>query len=256
MRAAVVVRGAAGGDSRAGASMLALAREVVLVTILVGLYSAARLLAGQDVSSAFGNAAHVLRLEQWLRLPDEQHLQAVVLSWRPLARAANAYYAFAHLPVTALALVWLFLCRPLYYRWARRALVSATCIALAVYLMLPTAPPRMLGSLGFVDTGQLLGQSVYGSPGDSSLTDQYAAMPSLHVGWAVLIATVCIAASHRRRRWLWLAHPLVTVLVVVCTANHYWLDATAGIALVTTMLLLTRREPVIRVFRLPARARC
>lgn len=215
-------------------------RETLLLVALLAAYSGARLLAVDDVGAAFRHADGVLRLEQWLNLPREQGLQAVVLSSDLVVRAANGYYAAAHLPVTALALLWLFLRHPLHYRWARRALVGATAAALAVYLLLPVAPPRMLSGAGFVDTALAYGQSVYGGTGASALTNQYAAMPSLHVGWAVLVAVVGIAATRSRWRWLWAVHPVVTVLVVICTGNHYWLDALAGVVVVGVALWLAR----------------
>jgi hypothetical protein len=215
-----------------------LLREVVLIGALLATYTLIRAVAGEDVDAAFDHAGRVLQVEQWLHLPSETDLQTVLLAWRPLTVAANGYYAAAHLPVTFLALLWLFLRHPAHYAWARRALVSATTVALAVYLLVPVAPPRML--TGFVDTATLLGQSVYGSPGGSSIADQYAAMPSLHVGWAILVATVGISAARSRWRWLWLVHPVVTVLVVVSTGNHYWLDGIAGAAVVTGALVATR----------------
>lgn len=227
----------------AGAAVAVVApvlRETLLLVALLAAYSGARLLAVDDVGAAFRHADGVLRLEQWLNLPREQGLQAVVLSSDLVVRAANGYYAAAHLPVTAIALLWLFLKHPLHYRWARRALVGATAAALAVYLLLPVAPPRMLSGAGFVDTALAYGQSVYGGTGASALTNQYAAMPSLHVGWAVLVAVVGIAATRSRWRWLWLVHPVVTVLVVVCTGNHYWLDALAGVLVVAVALWLAR----------------
>lgn len=215
-----------------------LLREVVLIGGLLGLYTLIRALAGEDVDAAFEHAGRVLEVERWLHLPSETDLQSVLLAWRPLTVAANAYYAAAHLPVTFLALLWLFLRHPAHYAWARRALISATVLALAVYLLLPVAPPRMLS--GFVDTATMLGQSVYGSPTGGSIADQYAAMPSLHVGWAILVATVGISAARSRWRWLWLLHPVTTVLVVVSTGNHYWLDGIAGAAVVTAALVATR----------------
>jgi hypothetical protein len=206
------------------------AREVLLLGGLLLVYQASRLLGGRDVEAAFAHAESVLTLEQWLGLPAEQEVQALLLSVEPLVRAANGFYAAAHLPVTALALLWLLLRVPTAYRRARRALVASTTVALAVYLLLPVAPPRMLP--GFVDTAAAHGQSVYGDAGASALANEYAALPSLHVGWAVLVALACITAGRTRWRWLWLLHPVVTVAVVVVTANHFWLDAVAGAVLV------------------------
>lgn len=139
-----------------------------------------------------------------------------------------------------LVLVWLFLRRPRHYLRARRALVAATGTGLLIMVARPTAPPRMMSDYGFVDTGLAFGQSVYGAVGQDPLANQFAAMPSLHVGWALLVAVVCIGSSRTRWRWLWAAHPVVTLLVVVVTGNHYWLDAAAGTTLVTTALVLTR----------------
>ena len=214
-----------------------LLREALLLLALLLAYSGARLLAVDDVPAAFAHAHQVLHLERVLRLPREQDVQALLLTSEQLVRAANSYYAAAHLPVTALALGWLFLRHPEHYRWARAALVSATGVALMVYLLLPTAPPRMLA--GFVDTAQVHGQSVYGASGASALANQYAAVPSLHVGWAVLVAVVCVAASRSRWRFLAVLHAVVTVLVVVGTGNHFWLDALSGAGLVLLALVVT-----------------
>ena len=218
----------------------ALLREAVLVAALLAIYNAGRLLAAQRVSGAYDNAHHLLHVERWLRFPTEQSLQALVLRVPDLARAANGYYASVHFPLTMAVLVWLFLRRPVAYVWARRALVGATAAGLVLEVIKPVAPPRMLTELGFVDTGMAYGQSVYGSVDSDHLANQFAAMPSLHVGWALLIAVVCIRSSSTRWRWLWVLHPVLTVLVVVATGNHYWLDGMVGAALVLTALAVTR----------------
>lgn len=205
-------------------------REVVVLGALLAVYQASRLLGGRDVAAAFEHARQVLLVQEWLGLPSEQRLQDVVLAAEPLVRAANGYYAAAHLPVTIAALLWLLLSRPTVYRRTRTALLGSTAVALAVYLLIPVAPPRMLP--GFVDTAALHGQSVYGDPAGSVLANQYAALPSLHVGWAVLVALACVAATRSRWRWLWVAHPVLTVVVVVATANHFWIDAITGAVLV------------------------
>lgn len=205
-----------------------LLRELGLVAALFALYNVGRLLAAQRVSGAFDNADRLWQLERWLRLPSEQAWQAVALDVPSLIRAANGYYASVHFPLTFLVLLVLFVRRPDTYLWARRSIVWGSAAALVVQVLLPMAPPRMLGNLGFVDTGVRYGQSVYGTVGQDPLANQFAAMPSLHVGWAVLVAVVCIQSGHSRRRWLWVLHPLITTLVVVVTANHYWLDGVVG----------------------------
>jgi hypothetical protein len=205
-----------------------LLREVGLVAALFALYNIGRLLAAQRVAGAFDNADRLWELERWLGLPSEQAWQAVAMDVPSLIRAANGYYASVHFPLTFLVLLWLFLQRPDTYLWARRSIVWGSAAALVVQVLLPMAPPRMLDNLGFIDTGVRYGQSVYGTVGQDPLANQFAAMPSLHVGWAVLLAVVCISSGQTRRRWLWVLHPVITTLVVVVTANHYWLDGVVG----------------------------
>jgi hypothetical protein len=178
-------------------------------------------------------------VERWLNLPSEQTFQALALNASDVIRAANGYYASVHFPLTFAFLLWLFLRRPSDYIWARRSLVLASALALLVQVFWPLAPPRMLSELGYVDTALAYGQSVYGAVGENALSNQFAAMPSLHVGWALLVAIVCIRCLTSPWRWLWVLHPVVTTLVVVVTANHYWLDAALGALLVVGALRFT-----------------
>jgi hypothetical protein len=158
-----------------------------------------------------------------------------------IGRFASAYYAWVHFPLTVAVLLWLWLRRPAVYRWTRTTMALLTGAALVIHIAFPLAPPRMMTEFGFVDLGQLLGLSVYGPPASDHWSNQYAAMPSLHVGWAVLVAVAMVAALRGPWRWLWVAHPVVTVLVVVGTANHYWADAIVVVGLLGLSLLATRR---------------
>jgi MFS superfamily sulfate permease-like transporter len=100
------------------------------------------------------------------------------------------------------------------------------------------------------------GPTVYGaSPETDSLSNQFAAMPSLHFGWALMVAIGLIAATRSRWRWLWLLHPLVTLLVVVGTANHYWLDAVVAAALLGIALAVIRVPRRTAAPAAPARER-
>lgn len=110
-----------------------------------------------------------------------------------------------------------------------------------LHLLFPLAPPRMLPAAGLVDTGQVYGPTVYGAtPATDTMANQFAAMPSLHVGWAVMVAVGLIVATGSRWRWLWLLHPAITLLVVVGTANHYWLDAIVVVALLAVAFAALR----------------
>jgi hypothetical protein len=145
-----------------------------------------------------------------------------------------------HLPLTLLVLVWLLRFRPHAYVWVRTALIYATAVALAIHIAYPVAPPRMFPRLGFVDTGLRFGQSAYGPRGSDRIANEFAAMPSLHVGWAFLLAVAVIATFRSRWRWLALMHPAVTMFVVVVTANHFWLDGVAGALLAAAGLVAAR----------------
>lgn len=219
-------------------------REVAQVLAAFLLYNAGRVLATQDLARADGNARGVLDVERWLRLPTEASLQAWALGHETVVELANRYYVSVHFPLTIAVLVWLFRYRRPAYTWAKRALLLATGVALVFHVLVPVTPPRLLSSLGMVDTGHAGGMSIYQAPVLGSLSNEYAAMPSLHVGWALLLAVVLVATGRSRRRWLWFLHPLVTLFVVVSTANHYWLDGLAGSALVLGALWVTRSAAV------------
>jgi hypothetical protein len=131
----------------------------------------------------------------------------------------------------------------------RRTLALLTASGLLVHLAIPVAPPRMLSTLGFVDTAAVFGPAVYGPPNQNTLADQYAAMPSLHIGWAVMVAIGIIATTRSRWRWLAVLHPIATTLVVIGTANHFWLDGMVALSLLAASLIVVRSisEPRIDV---------
>ncbi|MFD7433683.1 phosphatase PAP2 family protein [Streptomyces sp. NPDC059861] len=221
-----------------------LVREFLLVAGLFLVYKSVRLLATGHIQEAFRNAHRVWDLERAVHLPAEGWVQSLLLHGDTLVRSANTYYATVHFPATAAFLVWLYLRRPEHYVWARRVLAALTAAALVAHLTFPLAPPRMLAATGLTDTGQVYGPSVYGSPETDQLSNQFAAMPSLHFGWALMLAVGLIVATRSRLRWLWLLHPLLTLLVIVGTANHYWLDAIIAAALLAGALTLVR--PAVR----------
>ncbi|MFD3912292.1 phosphatase PAP2 family protein [Streptomyces sp. NPDC058603] len=218
-----------------------LVRELLLVAGLFLVYKLGRQAATGRTGEAFRNADRVWDWERALHLPGEGSVQGVLLDSGTLVHLANTYYATVHFPATVLFLGWLYWRRPGHYLWARRVLSVLTGAALALHLLMPLAPPRLLAASGLVDTGQVYGPTVYGeSPGTDALANQFAAMPSLHVGWALMVAVGLIAATRSRWRWLWLLHPLLTLLVVIGTANHYWLDALVAVALLTGTLTAIR----------------
>ncbi len=215
-------------------------RELGLVAVMFLIYKIGRIAATGHVGEAFDNAHNVWDLERWLHLPGELSVQHRLMSWHWLVEVANSYYAYVHFPATVICLIWLYIYRPAHYRWTRNVLALLTGAALLVHFSYPLAPPRMLADTGMLDLGRLFGPAVYGAPETDQLSNQYAAMPSLHVGWAVVIAVALITATSARWRGLWLLHPVITLLVVVGTGNHYWLDAIAALALLVVAYVLMR----------------
>ncbi|WP_280263563.1 phosphatase PAP2 family protein [Nocardia wallacei] len=212
--------------------------QLVLITVLYMGYRMGRLLTADDTVHAFGNAHGVLGLEDRLGLPGETAVQAIFVDHDVVAVPANFYYATAHFTVAVGMLLWLWVFRPEHYRWTRNLMVALTGAALAVHTLFPLAPPRMMPQYGFVDLAALHGQSVYGPIESDGLSNQLAAMPSLHVGWALLLAFAGVAAMRSGWRWLLLAHPVLTTLIVVGTGNHYWLDAIVAVALLAVAAVL------------------
>jgi hypothetical protein len=227
---------------------------LLLIMVAYGAYSGARLLARGDVGTAIDNGLAILRLENALWLHAEEPLNDLFTQEAWLGVPSSFAYASLHYIVTPLVLIWLFRWRPLHYRLMRTWLLASTMIGLAGFTLLPTSPPRLLpDSYGFVDS--LAQYSGYGwwaddasaPSGMGDFTNQYAAMPSLHVGWS-LWCGVALWHYGARRPWVRAAavgYPLITTVVVMGTANHYLMDALAGAAVMTIGLLLAR--PLLRL---------
>ncbi|GGX64656.1 phosphatase PAP2 family protein [Streptomyces minutiscleroticus] len=227
--------------------------ELPLVLLVYGAYSAGRLLARGDVSTAVDHGLAILRVEKFLSLNAEHPLNRLFTREPWLGVPADFWYASLHYLVTPVLLVWVFRFRAVRYRAARTWLLTSTFIGLIGFTLLPTCPPRLLSAAhGFVDT--MAQYSDYGWWGGEAsaprglggMTNQYAAMPSLHVGWALWCGVILWQyGGTRLTRTAGVVYPLVTVVVVMGTANHYFLDAAAGAAVMGAGLLLTR--PVLRL---------
>jgi hypothetical protein len=210
--------------------------------IIAGLYALWQLAGTVSIvgeRGAFARARWIVRTERDWHLPSETDVQRWVLPYRWLGELCNLYYASMHFAVLGALLLWLFLRHRESYPRVRMTIVLLTGSCLLIQL-LPVAPPRLLPQYGFVDLAQRYGQSVYGG---FASADQLSAMPSVHVGWAVLVAVTVIRVSTSRWRWLILAHPLVTTFVVIATANHFWLDGIVAIAL---LALAESAQSVVR----------
>ncbi len=206
----------------------------MILGLLWGLYSAARSVIGLDTGQAFVNARRVLSFQDWLGLGIEAQIQAM-LPWKPALMVANSYYLL-HFPVTLGLLAWTYYTdRHGGFVRFRNALIAATAVGLLIHVAFPLAPPRMLS--GFTDTGAIIGPDPYSVPG-ASKANQFAAMPSMHVAWAILVARAAATGVARPFRHLASLHPVLTAIVVVVTANHYVIDVLIGAALAYIAVLV------------------
>jgi PAP2 superfamily protein len=219
---------------QAGPRVQPFLREASLIIGLYGLWQFAGVLSGNGTYAAVGRGRWIWDTERTLLLPSEHTVQGWILPHPLLVQAANLYYDSMHFTVMIVFLVWLFVRRPgAYPHWRTTvALVTAACLMIQ---LLPVAPPRMVPGIGLVDTAMEYGQSVYGSAGGFQ-ADQLSAMPSVHVGWAVLVAVCLYRVSTSRWRYLGVLHAVTTIFVVVATGNHFWADGMVSVALLGAAL--------------------
>ena len=236
---------AVGHRGRGGRLAADFTTQASLVAALYSLWQLIASYADRRVVGAQQHGLWVWRLERDLHLPSEASLQRAVLHHRLLVETCNVFYAQVHAPALGLLLVWLFVRHRSQFAYYRNALAALTLLCLLAYLV-PVAPPRLLPNLGLVDTGLLFHQSVYGQPG-TGIADQLSAMPSVHMAWALFIALCVVRVSRSRWRWFVLAHPTVTMLVVVVTANHYWLDGAAAAVLLGVGMAVAAAVERLRV---------
>lgn len=222
--------------SRAEAVGAPAANEFALVAGLYSLWRVARKLPLAQDEGAIDRARQIVRIEHAMHLPTELSMQQFVLRHEWLARLTNTYYATVHVPALIAFLVWLYVRhRAEYPRW-RNALVIVTACCLVIRFV-RVAPPRFLPDLGYVDLATRYGLSVYGPVG-TGVSDQFAAMPSIHVAWAAVVSFGIVDASTSRWRWLALAHLVLTMFVVMASGNHWWLDGLVAIFLLGCGLAL------------------
>jgi hypothetical protein len=204
-------------------------REVGIVLGLFGLWMFVGHLVGHHPAGGYRRGAAIWHAERDLHIADEATLQRPLLDHRWLLDAVNYYYAYAHWLSVDVVLAWLWLRHRDRYVVTRAVLVVFTGCCLCLHLI-STAPPRLLAQTQLVDTAAALGQSVYGdTPG---LSDHLSAMPSIHVGWAVLFAVAAWGTRSTLARVLLTVHALVMSYVVVVTGNQFWLDGVAAAAMV------------------------
>jgi hypothetical protein len=204
--------------------------ELVLLGLSYWIYSLVRNAVPEHRETAMDNGAWLYALERALALDVEPFVNRTADSVTWLIVGMNYYYATLHFVVTVGVLVWLYLRHPARYRPARSALYLTNAVALVGYYTVPLAPPRFYPEYGFVDT--VVKHHTWGSlaSGDvAAASNQYAAMPSMHIGWALWCGiTLFMLARSPWVRGLAAGYPMATLVVIVATGNHFVLDAVGG----------------------------
>ena len=221
-------------------------RELVLIVTVVLGYRQIRFLTRNDTDQALANARRVVNFERDAHIFSEGGLQNLAMHSDSVVSFLNHYYVFVHFPLTALFIIWVLARHPGSYRAIRTWIIAVTLAGLAIHVAFPLAPPRMLSQHGFVDTLRQYGPDIYSADTNDSIANQYAAMPSLHFGWAVIVAAGYIGIRRTRRSLFAIAHPVLTLLAIVATANHYWIDAGIAFVLVAMAAAFVLRTSSLR----------
>jgi hypothetical protein len=239
-------------------------KEILVVVGIYLVYSTVRNrfgsaggAAGHANGIAYGHALDVMRFERTIGLSVERTVQDWYLGLpaHGLIQIWNVFYGTAHFVITAAALIWLFLRDPKRYPRMRNTLAATTLLALVGFAAFSLMPPRLIDKgpedfgppiaaqaahTGFVDTlDEFPTFWSFDSGGLRKISNQYAAMPSLHIGWATWSAIVLFPLV--RRRWariLVVAYPFATLFCITVTANHFWLDAAVGVMTLVTAYVL------------------
>lgn len=236
-------------------------REVIYIALFYAAYTLVRDLRGTrpvSKTQAFTNAKRIVDLERLFGLFQERRIQGWFLHSHAIVRVLDDFYGTAHFVITLAALVFLFRCQPWRYPLWRNTLAVTTGLALIGFAFFPLMPPRLLPpGYGFADTLHTIGGLwSFDSGPMNAVSNQYAAMPSLHFAWSTWCALVLIPATKRRSlKILAACYPAVTLVCIVVTGNHYIVDAVGGavilaagyaLARVLTTFLANREGPMLR----------
>jgi PAP2 superfamily len=221
--------------------------ELGVVGAAYVVYISIRFLMPHRTTNAIARGAQLLHVERAWHLAPEIAINTAVSSHKLLSVLLDYHYATLHYIVTPAVLIWLLVERPDKYRHARRVLVATTIIGLIGFWLLPVAPPRLIDHDGFVDTmARFAGYGWWSTDasaprGLGGLTNEYAAMPSLHCGWAIWCGWQLYRyGTHSWQRILGVVYPVTTVFVVMATGNHFFLDTVAGALVLLLGALVVR----------------
>jgi hypothetical protein len=222
-------------------------RQIALWALIYMLYETVRGLTQGKAGLAFANGQAVIDIERATGTFFEPTLQSWFINHRWMMDIFTWGYMNVHFVVTTAFLAWLYLRRNASFYFVRNMFMAAMGMALVIHALLPTAPPRLFHGDGFVDTIQQFAHVNQDSGAVSALVNSYAAVPSMHCGFALMVGITAIALSQRRLwKLLWACYPLMVLFLVVVTANHFWVDGLAG-AVVAAAAALVARGPLAKL---------
>jgi hypothetical protein len=214
--------------------------EVALFAVGLLIYQVSRAVVIGDPTDAFRNSLEIIGLEKTYGIFVENSVQSWLVDNLHVMQFLNHFYVWAHLPVTALFFVWLYRRRRDVYPFVRNAFFVANGIALAVFVVYPVAPPRLVTQEGFVDTLSIISGIDLHAGHLSGWFNPFAAVPSMHFAYALMIGVVCaVLVRSVIVKALALTYPVLVFITIVGTANHYVLDALAGAAVVVSGFAIT-----------------
>ncbi|MDH6126915.1 phosphatase PAP2 family protein [Kitasatospora sp. GP82] len=227
--------------------------ELALIGISYWVYSLVRNAVPEKESVAQKHADWIWDFEQALGIAVEHTINHAVNSVTWLIVGMNYYYATLHFIITIGVLVWLYRSHPGRYAAARTVLFVTTGIALVGFYFFPLAPPRLMDGGGFIDTVKV--HHTWGSMASGAgahVSNQFAAMPSMHIGWSMWCGlAIFFLAKPLWIRLLGLLYPLTTLFVIISTANHFWMDALGGEICLAVGFLTARLIYHTWAYRLP-----
>jgi membrane-associated phospholipid phosphatase len=223
----------------------ALIREGAPILGLYWLYSSIRwLIARNSPYEAFQNAFKIIQLEQQLGIFFESTIQQWLIDHAMgVVYIANEFYTIGYFPVLILCCALLYRFEPERFLIFKLTFLLGLGFALICFSVFPLAPPRMLPEVGFVDTQQSFGSSLYNRKSILSFYNPYAAMPSLHFGWALLVGIMAYSFERRIFKILGILYPSLMALVIVTTGHHYFLDIAGGGLVIGLAYMLVKVSP-------------
>lgn len=228
--------------------------EIGLMVALFTMYYVTRGVAAGKEAVAFGHAREVMHIEQKLGLFREIALQTAFLTEPVLIRFLNFVYAYTHMAVLIAFAIWVFAYHSDRYPTIRNTFLAILGTGLTIYVVFPLAPPRYFPYTGFVDTLQLYSGINYEQHSIAMLYNPFAAMPSLHVAFALFCGIGLIKVGRRKIHWVMgITYPLLMATAVIGTANHYILDVIVG-SLITVLAYILVPRAMQKVAKHRARA--